>query len=258
MDYSSINRQRWREQLEIAIAQPRTIIEARTFKRGWQTKAQPALLRCSDGKDYVVKGQNAGRQIVNEQIVSRLGLLLGAPVTEVQIVDITKLLEVEKNLNHMATGTAHGALFVPDCFDSRDLLATSDKENRSRLVFLAVLYGWTGANDRQFLFRNTPPRLVYSVDHGHFFPNSPNWTVQDLLDNYYAQPDIFLSEECSFTPQEINQALDVLSHVKEAEIIDTVAFPPTDWGITIDERIMMVEYLIKRQQSLLALRQIDY
>lgn len=83
INYSTDDRQRWREQLEIAIAQPRTIIEARTFKKGWSTKAQPVLLKCSDGKDYVVKGQNAGRQIINEQIVARLGLLVGAPITEV-------------------------------------------------------------------------------------------------------------------------------------------------------------------------------
>ncbi len=65
-NYLRKEHQRWREQLEVVIAQPRTIVKARTFERGWNTKAQPVLLRCTDGKDYVVKGQNAGRQIVNE------------------------------------------------------------------------------------------------------------------------------------------------------------------------------------------------
>ena len=148
-----------------------------------------------------------------------LGLLLGAPVTNVQIVDLTRLIEVEKNLTHLSFGTAHGSVFVPDCFDSRDLIATSDARNRSRLALLAVLYGWTEASDRQFLFSNTRPRLIYSVDHGHFFPNSPNWTVENLLEANNAQVDKFFSKECNFTPAEINQALDALAQINEARII---------------------------------------
>ncbi len=248
------DRQRWRQQLEIAIAQPRTIIEARTFKKGWSTKAQPVLLKCSDGKDYVVKGQNAGRQIINEQIVARLGLLLGAPITEVQIVDLAKLIEVERNLAHLSSGTAHGSLFVPNCFDSRDLLATSDDMNRPRLALLAVLYGWTEASDRQFLFSNTRPRLIYSVDHGHFFPNSPDWTVEDILETDNVQLDAFLFRECNFTPIEINQSLDALAQIDEEAVVKIVGVPPVEWGITIEERVMMVEYLIRRQRNLLALR----
>ncbi len=252
--YSTKDRQRWREQLEVAIAQSRTIIEARTFKKGWSTKAQPVLLRCNDGKDYVVKGRNAGRQIINEQIVARLGLLLGAPVTDVQFVDLTKLIEIEKNLAHISYEIAHGSAFVPDCFDSRDLIATSNIENRSRLALLAVLYGWTKANDHQFLFKTTLPRLIYSVDHGHFFPNSPNWAVEDLLEADNAQVDTFLSKECHFTSPEINQALDALVNINEEAVIKIVALPPVEWGITIEERTMMIEYLIRRQRNLLALR----
>ncbi|MBR8828983.1 MAG: hypothetical protein DSM107014_13970 [Gomphosphaeria aponina SAG 52.96 = DSM 107014] len=45
-------------------------IKAIDYTRGWRTKSEPVLLECEDGKDYVVKGQQAGRQIINDQLVA--------------------------------------------------------------------------------------------------------------------------------------------------------------------------------------------
>jgi hypothetical protein len=41
----------------------------------------------------------------------------------------------------------------------------------SRFASIAIFYGWLGANDRQFIYGKNAPYKVYSVDHGHFFPN---------------------------------------------------------------------------------------
>ena len=49
------------------------IVEARTFLRAWGKKSNPILVKCGDGKKYVVKGKkSAGRQIINDRIVARL------------------------------------------------------------------------------------------------------------------------------------------------------------------------------------------
>jgi hypothetical protein len=247
---------RWKTLLEVAIDQPRQTVQALDFIEAKSTKAQPVILECNDGREYVVKGQNAGRQIVNEQIVARLGLLLGAPIPETKIVEIPdELIKLEKKLAHIHSGTAHGSLYLRDTYFDRCLIATSEDVNRLRLASLAVLYGWAGANDQQYLFTNKPPRLIYSIDHGHFFPNSPNWTVNDLATAQNAQLDPVLVSACNFTPLEIDQALEALVNINEGEIIDAVAYPPTEWGLTIDERTMMLQYLIKRQIQLSTLRQ---
>jgi hypothetical protein len=247
---------RWKTLLEVAIDQPRQTVQALDFIEAKSTKAQPVILECNDGREYVVKGQNAGRQIVNEQIVARLGLLLGAPIPETKIVEIPdELIKLEKKLAHIHSGTAHGSLYLRDTYFDRCLIATSEDVNRLRLALLAVLYGWAGANDQQYLFTNKPPRLIYSIDHGHFFPNSPNWTANDLATAQNAQLDPVLVSACNFTPLEIDQALEALVNINEGEIIDAVAYPPTEWGITIDERTMMLQYLIKRQIQLSTLRQ---
>jgi hypothetical protein len=250
--FSAKDRHRWRELLELAVAQPQKIIKARTYRRAWSTKARPVLLRCEDGQEYVVKGQQAGRQIVNEQIVAKLGLALDAPVAKPQIIEIpAELIELNKDLAHIPVGTAHGSLFIPDCFLEQTLIATSEPANRLRLALLAVLYGWTYANDRQYLFKNNPPRLIYSIDRGHFFPNGADWTAKDLMQAPEAQLDLVLCDACHFAPEEIEIALDALAVIDEAAIIEAVATPPPDWAISMDERIMVVEYLITRQQSLL-------
>lgn len=251
-------RSKWKALLEVAIDQPRQTVKAIDFTKALPpTKAKPVILQCDDDKDYVVKGQNAGRQIVNEQIVARLGLLLGAPIPETKIVEIPdELIQDEKNLSHIITGTAHGSLYLRDTYFAKDLIATSEEVNRPRLALLAVLYGWVGgAYDQQYLFTNQPPRTIYSIDHGHFFPNSPNWTANDLAIAQDAELDPVLVSACYFTDLEIKKALEVLANINEAAIVDAVAYPPTEWGITIDERTMMLQYLIKRQSQILALRQ---
>lgn len=249
-------RLRWKALLEVAINKPRQTVKAIDFIEAKRTKAQPVILECDDSREYVVKGQNAGRQIVNEQIVARLGLLLGAPIPETQIVEIPdELIQLEKNLAHIPAGTAHGSLYLRDTYFDRCLIATGEDVNRPRLALLAVLYGWVGANDRQYLFTNETPRLIYSIDHGHFFPNSPNWTANDLAIAQNAQLDPAFVSECHFTPPEIDQAITALVNINEGEIVDAVAYPPTEWGITIDERTMMLQYLIKRQFQILALQQ---
>jgi hypothetical protein len=200
----------------------------------------------------MVKGQQAGRQIVNDQVVARLGVALGAPVGEPRIIEIPReLIEIEPNLAHIPAGTAHGTLFIPDCIDECELIATSEPRNRVRLVLLATLYSWIGANDWQFLFKRTPPRLVHSVDHGHFFPNGPDWTVQDLLQ----APCVHMTpcfSNCGFTVDELAQARSALEVVSEELIIQAASGPPDEWGLTIKERITLVEYLARRKQELLS------
>ena len=225
-------------------------IEATTYWRGWRTKSNPVLLQCADGRKYVVKGKQAGRQIVNDQIVARLGLAINAPVGNPQIINVSQeLIDLEPELQNFGIGTAHGTEFIHNCIDEWTLIATSEPENRIRLATLALLYGWTHANDRQFIFCKIPPRIIYSVDHGHFFPNPPEWRITDLEQDTSAVLDSNF-ENCNFTDDELNVIYDILNEVKDSTIVQAVAFPKEDWGITFAERWGMINYLIKRKQEL--------
>lgn len=244
------NDEYWRCQLAAASLERETPIPAQTFLRGYRTKACPVMVQCADGQDYMVKGQQAGRQIVNDQIVARLGILLGAPVGKPRLIEIpAELIAIEPRLLHILPGSAHGTLFIPNCFDQYKLIATSQPENRPRLARLAVLYGWVVPGDWQFLFDSTPPRLIHSVDHGHFFPGGPDWSTEDLqLATTPCMPECF--QTCELTPDELADALGTLSAISEQQIVQVVASPPDEWGLTIEERILLVKYLLNRQREL--------
>lgn len=246
-------RKKWKASLEAAIAQPEEPVLAITFRRSWNSAARPVLVRCIDKNEYVIKGQQAGRQIINDQIVARLGLAMGAPVGQPRIVEISpELIEEDPAFSYLTPGTAHGTLYVADCSDDRETIQYANQpENRSRFALLCVLYGWTSGKDHQFIYKKTRSNLVYSVDHGHFFPGSPNWTENHLIQAPSAELDQHLVSTCKLTTDEVEQALLALKAVNEETIIQAVAAPPSEWGLIIDERVTLVEYLIKGQQVLL-------
>lgn len=114
-----------------------------------------------------------------------------------------------------------------------------------------VLYSWIKANDNQLIYKKLKPHLAYSVDHGHFFPNGPNWTIETLranknnieLDSWFLQ--------CGLSETSMYQARDNLMTIKDEDIKLVVDSPPDEWGITEDERIELSDYLISRKQKLI-------
>jgi hypothetical protein len=247
------SREHWKQKLNDELLQPEEPVLVITIRRGWNSAARPVLVRGIDRKEYVIKGQQAGRQVINDQVVARLGVAMGAPVGQPAIMEISSdLIEEDLNFNYLTVGTAHGTVFIADCSDDREPVNyIHQSENRARFALLCVLYGWVYSNDCQFIYKKSRPNLVYSVDHGHFFPGGPNWTKSDLMQAHQAELDPFLHKRCKFTTDETSSALLALQRVSEETIIQAVAAPPNEWGLTLDERVTLVEYLIRKQQQLL-------
>jgi hypothetical protein len=257
MSYSAETEQESRERRRIALE--RAIAEAEeptiliTFRHQWESAARPFLARGINGQEYVVKGQQAGRQIINDQIVARLGVIMGAPVGQPCIVEISEdLISEDLQFSYLTPGTAHATRYIPNCFDDiEERHYTAQSENRPRFALLSVLYGWVYANDYQFIYQKARPNLVYSVDHGHFFPNGPEWRENNLLNAPSAGINQRLARACQLKLEEIEPALLALNAVDEQNIVQAVASPPQEWSLTLDERVTLVEYLLRRQQELL-------
>ena len=249
------NREKLRQELECMIANPEEPIIATTIRRGWQSSAKPVLVRGIDGNEYVVKGKQAGRQIINDRVVVKLGQAMQAPVGEPYLIEISQdLIELNPEFSYLATGIAHGTKFIPDCSDDRELFLHIDKsKNLGRFASLAILYGWMYASDHQFIYKKQSPRLVYSVDHGNFFVGSPEWTIESLakqvapaaldrlIDATYKLDSFGLYGEFICLSEEIS----------EQTIVKAVGSVPVEWVITIDERVALVEYLMKRWHEML-------
>lgn len=103
-------------------------------------------------------------------------------------------------------------------------------------------WDWVYANDYQFIYQNARPNLVYSVDHGHFFPGSPEWKQRDLLEADSADIDRSLVSACKLKLEDIK--LRALDAVSEETIIQAVAAVPREWGLTIKE-LLKTSYSIR-------------
>lgn len=233
-------------------------VEAEIFIDDWGSDSRPALLKCNDTRHYVVKGlqdakQHMGKVLTNEQVAGRLALAMGAPVPEVVLVDLPgALIAAEPRLQHIRPGICHGSLYLGDNMGRRGIENWGLAENRPRFARLAVLYGWAGSADDQFIYSTSPPELVYSVDHGHFFgPGNPSWDVDSLNRAGGASPNPTIVSACALTPDELRAAASRLSGVSDQLIGQIVAVPRSDWGITENERSALVEYLVRRRDDLI-------
>lgn len=211
-------------------------------------------MSCGDGHEYVVKGRQVGRAIVNEQVIAQIGLALGAPVGQPALIDVpAELIAAEPAMQHMLPGVSHGTRYLRDCSDRLWIEHVNVAVNRARFALLAVLYGWGHAGDHQLIYANAAPHLVYSVDHGHFFPTGPDWTAPALDQAPSATLYQDIVSTCGLTSAELRAALAALDGVQESAIIRAVAAPPDEWGCTMDERVTMVAFFAKRRSELLAL-----
>jgi hypothetical protein len=162
LESENANREKLRQALDEAIANPEDPIIATTIRRGWKSSAKPVLVRGIDGNDYVVKGKQVGRQIINDRVVAKLGQAMHAPVGEPYLIEIPQdLIDIHPEFNYLDIGIAHGTKFIPDCSNDRELFLHIDKsKNLERFAFLAILYGWMYASDHQFIYRKQSPHLV--------------------------------------------------------------------------------------------------
>lgn len=250
----------WAARIEDAMATPPTPLQVITPRKLLNGMSGAALVICSDRQHYVVKGAQVGRPLIADQIVGRLGKKLGAPVGDVTLVDVPETL-IKNPLSPAGTSTfslmrfdpgiGHGTRLIERCADSDNVEHVEAGDNRQRFAFLAVLYGWCGASDRQYLYAEDAPRLVYSVDHGLFFHGGENWTIETLEIAPPPRPDATFTAHPLVDTYRVQLALNRLRGVTTNDIVQAVASPPAQWGFTIDERIAVASYLEVRRDVLL-------
>jgi len=243
----------WRELIREAVSERPAPVAATTFFERLGTASQPVKLMADDGHVYLVKGRQNGRMIVNEQIVAALGTELGAPIPAAALVDVPeRLITAEANMQHLQPGVSHGSRWLDNCSDRQGVAYTDRPENRSRFAALAVLYSWVHGGDQQLIYEKAPPHLVHSVDHGHFFPGGPNWSVAGLQGAGDAVLDSTF-QSCGLNDGDYSPLAERLRLNSPQAIAAAVARPWHDWDITEDERIEVAAYLDQRRIGLLEL-----
>lgn len=253
----------WKKQIAADAAKRPAPIVAKTFLNKLQSSISRAfVVKGEDGKKYAVKGMQdrtgAGafdirRPLCNDQIVGRLGRKIGVPVPDVVFIELTKeFIDANPPINYMYPGVCHGQLLMENCSNKEGVKHADVVDNRQRFAAIAVLYGWIPAGDRQLIYEKTPPYLVYSVDHGHFFPGGPDWTAATL--KTAPPPGLFpeVVTACKFAVGEIDAAMKEFEKLLSADIAAAAAMPIDLWGLSPDERAELAVYLDERRTALIA------
>ena len=166
--------------------------------------SQPQLMRCSDGRYYVVKFPNnpqGSRVLFNDLLGSRLAALLGLPVATATVVVVERRLidlSAEMTIEHRR---GRSPCQAGKCFGSRvpvdprrsqvyDLMPFSEVGNPLDFLGMLVFDKWTcNADGRQVVFfrqGESPELTAVMIDQGFCF-NSSEWNFPDspLRGRYY-------------------------------------------------------------------------
>lgn len=264
-----LTRQDWQHRIEKELRVPRLVRRAVLYHGQWFSYSRPirVTVEAASGirfmpgpqDQYVVKARWSGfrevelpRVMIAEQVVGTLGMALGAPVPPITLIFIPDDFRCQSTaLTDIVPGYAHGSQQIPDCTERMGIEHVNVQENRPRFARLAVLYGWCGASDHQFIYEQQPPRLVWSVDHGHFLGGPERPTFPDLGSLPPAQLDATIVQQVKLSKDELRTALSRLSQLTIDDVARAVSVPPDEWGFSLDDRISLAEVLWQRHQDLL-------
>jgi hypothetical protein len=204
------------------------------------------------GKDdvrYWIKTTNnlhSAKLPITEQVVARLGHLLGDMTCEVKRIYIPEDLEGWEFLPGFALypGIAHASTSIPGAVVSREISRYNRQDdNRVRLVIFCAICDWCVGNDHQLLLSADEDCRFYSHDHGHFFPGGPDWSIDTLV--YYADHVAGLTG-LDLDAIQIHDVAERLRSVTRQDIAEVLALMPSSWAASNEELEVLGAFLEHR------------
>ena len=231
--------------------------------------ASPAMLACEDGEEYWVKHMivsdgcmpttrtaQIGGMVTDHVIGSLAPKIIEDVVPAIRLVSIpSDLIAVAPRLQNACPGLAHGSRNASrNCTGKASVTDFGHFNlpfNRPRFAGLAVLYGLSLASDHQVIYRMDGEPVVFSVDHGHFLPNGPNWTAAACSARHDGVLDPHVITACALTHDELAASMDRLGRLTATDVARAVAAPPDEWWFPVADRIAMARFLWARREAIL-------
>jgi hypothetical protein len=178
--------------------------------------------------------------------------MLDAAVCEPCFVSIPESLRaIEPELHDVSAGLSHATAQIASCSDRGGLSNLDEPLNRNRFAGLCVLYTWLHAGDHQMIYSLVEPRIVWSVDHGHFFPGGPNWTGDTLAACGPIARLEPLFDVLGLEAADYKTYVERLSELDDQKIRDVVDTPPDEWGVGGQERLALADFIVRRRRELI-------
>jgi len=211
------------------------------------------LALAGDGRRYWCKTVNNGqhpRVPVNEQIIGRLGRLIGAATCEVALVKVPdELAGWEFHPGRLLEGGwAHGSLAIDGVVETHALDNRASDDNSRRHAGFYAIYDWAGGDDPQWLVCGAQEDACYSHDHGHYFPGGPAWSIDSLRQNVSVHHTL-QHPSVGLDGTELRRLAEVVENADEERIAAITSKIPAAWPIGDEELEALVDYLIARRSD---------
>lgn len=203
------------------------------LKQSTEGGAGSFLVRSDDNDRYwckVVNNDQSPRLPATEQVVGRLGKLIGAGVCDVSLVWIPDDLAgwEYRPGKQLEAGWAHGSRDVEPVTLASQLEHRANDDNRRRHAGYFALYDWLVGADPQWLIRVPSDWMYFSHDHGHYLPGGPNWSIQSLRD-HGADEHRLAQDIAGLDGAELHRLADALEAMTEADIAESLEDLPHEW-----------------------------
>lgn len=185
-----------------------------------------------------------------EQIVGRVGQLIGAPTCGVRTVGIPSELSgwQFRAGRVLEVGIAHGSLAVPDAIETRRLERRAEDKNGARHALLLALYDLCWGGDAQWLMSTSQEYAFFSHDHGWCLPpEGPEWNTAQLaasVDTPHELADPHAG--AGLDKEAISTVSNRLVALKQEELVETLSKIPTSWPVSDDELEAVGHFLLHR------------
>jgi hypothetical protein len=128
--------------------------------------------------------------------------------------------------------------------------------DQAALARMAVFYGWAQHYDAQIMVEKEPPHHLHSIDHAEFLRPHRQYLIDDEGfhadrspgPRHDAHPDAAMVAECHLESATLEEALQQLKSLPDAEIARAVAGGAREWA-SLDTRVEVARYLAKRRDA---------
>jgi len=216
------------------------------------------LGRASDGRQYWIKlpGKDVDpRMLAAEQIVGRIGGLLGAATCPVETILVPGGLNWEYRPGEVLPEcVGHASLQIKDATETHALNRPKDDDNPARYTSFAALYDWAWGDDVQGLEVLSKEGQFYSHDHGWYLPpGRAAWNAK-IVEDYVDVPHPLGGVQVNGS--EARRLAQRLASLARADIVSALASVPSTWGIA-DRELESIGYYLERRAPQVAQRLVE-
>lgn len=238
------------------------MIEPTNYLKKLEGKSNSHLITFNDGRDYVIKYFQQGfeKTLPNEWISYCLGRYLGLPIPFAQIVNIPQeyASQIPELTQMDSTPYQFASIYIPDCLDGHQVSSLSKITNHSSLASVIVFDYWlyNGDRTRKNILLHAESENAYrlwAIDQAEVF-GTYNWVQSDLEQ---LPSDLIKSAThqimASFieNKNDFFEQLELIQTIPVFLIEEIVAMIPDEWGVSKEEKKVMVQVLVTRRKKIL-------